>query len=76
MIFVEAPLFTKLLASYLEDDEYQDLQRYLMKNPESGDLIQGTGGLRKLRWKTAIKVNEVACGLFITGKCLKSKFIS
>jgi len=34
----------------LKDDEYRELQNYLIEQPEAGDLIQGTGGLRKLRW--------------------------
>lgn len=43
-------MFTKQLHRYLEDDEYKDLQDFLIKMPDAGDLIQGTGGLRKLRW--------------------------
>lgn len=34
----------------MKDDEYRELQNYLIEQPEAGDLIQGTGGLRKLRW--------------------------
>jgi hypothetical protein len=48
--FIEAPAFTQLLPEYLTDDEYGDLQLYLANNPEAGDVIQGTGGFRKLRW--------------------------
>ena len=48
--FIEAPAFTQLLPEYLTDDEYRDLQRYLANNPKAGDVIQGTGGFRKLRW--------------------------
>lgn len=33
------------------DDEYADFQKFLADNPEAGDLIQGTGGLRKVRVK-------------------------
>ena len=50
MEFIEAPAFTQFLEDYLTDDEYGDLQLYLAKNPEAGDVIQGTGGFRKLRW--------------------------
>jgi hypothetical protein len=35
----------------MSDDEYAGLQWHLVWHPESGDLIKGTGGLRKLRWK-------------------------
>ncbi len=50
MIFMEMLLFTKQLPDYLEDDQYQELQEFLIEQPDAGDLIQGTGGLRKLRW--------------------------
>lgn len=50
MVFIETLLFTKYLQDYLDDDEYRGLQNYLIEQPNAGDLIQGTGGLRKLRW--------------------------
>lgn len=49
-VFFEAPLFTRLLRSYLDDGEYGALQSALMREPERGDLMPGTGGFRKLRW--------------------------
>jgi mRNA-degrading endonuclease RelE of RelBE toxin-antitoxin system len=48
--FVETPLFTRLVSDYLADDEYRELQSALGKDPESGVLIRGSGGVRKLRW--------------------------
>lgn len=50
MEFIEAPLFTRLLGNYLEDEEYQRLQLALALEPDAGDIIPGTGGCRKLRW--------------------------
>lgn len=50
MVFIETIIFTKYLRDYLEDDEYRELQSSLIEQPDAGDLIQGTGGLRKLRW--------------------------
>ena len=47
--FVELPLFERIRKDYLDDDAYSDLQQELMSNPEAGDMIEGTGGLRKLR---------------------------
>ena len=35
----------------MDDDHYRELQELLIENPEIGDLIQGSGGLRKIRWK-------------------------
>ncbi|NUQ40299.1 MAG: transcriptional regulator [Calditrichaceae bacterium] len=50
MIFIETTIFTKLIENYLDDDEYLGLQKYLLKYPDKGDIIPGTGGVRKLRW--------------------------
>jgi hypothetical protein len=36
--------------SILDDDEYAELQRYMVQNPEAGELVRGSGGVRKLRW--------------------------
>ena len=50
MEFIEATLFTKLVYTYLTDDEYLGLQSYLLQFPESGKVVPGSGGVRKLRW--------------------------
>lgn len=50
MIFIEASSFTKLLSKYLTDDEYRALQTYLMQKPDAGNLVKGSGGVRKVRW--------------------------
>ncbi|MGZ8831345.1 MAG: toxin, partial [Thermoanaerobaculia bacterium] len=49
--FLETPVFTRRIADLLTDSEYAALQGTLIVNPESGDLIPGTGGLRKIRWQ-------------------------
>lgn len=49
-VFVETKLFTRLVSEYLTDSEYAGLQRFLLDHPEAGDLIRGSGGVRKLRW--------------------------
>lgn len=46
---LETKLFTKLVQEYLSDDEYAVLQQSLIVNPEAGDVIPGSGGVRKLR---------------------------
>ncbi len=53
MRFVETPVFTAALQRHLDDDEYRRLQVALMLRPEQGAVIQGSGGLRKLRWAKA-----------------------
>jgi mRNA-degrading endonuclease RelE of RelBE toxin-antitoxin system len=50
MIFIETTIFTKLLPKYLTDDEYRAFQWNLLLNPEAGDLIRKSGGVRKVRW--------------------------
>lgn len=53
MIFIETPVFTKRLLELLDDDSYAEFQRHLALYPEAGDLIEGTGGLRKIRVATS-----------------------
>jgi mRNA-degrading endonuclease RelE of RelBE toxin-antitoxin system len=48
--FIESPNFTKRIDEHLFHDEYVALQWHLATHPESGDLIPGSGGLRKIRW--------------------------
>jgi hypothetical protein len=48
--FVESSIFEPLLPAYLDDDEYGELQQHLMLQPEAGELVRGSGGVRKLRW--------------------------
>lgn len=55
MIFIETPIFTEDLKNLLTDDEYDEyaeFQKYLANNPLAGDVIQQTGGLRKVRWSS------------------------
>lgn len=51
LVFIETPLFSRLLANYLTDEAYRGLQKTLMENPELGDVMPGTGGFRKVRWQ-------------------------
>jgi mRNA-degrading endonuclease RelE of RelBE toxin-antitoxin system len=50
MVIVETKVFTRQVTELLCDEEYRSLQEQLNNNPESGDLIIGSGGLRKIRW--------------------------
>ena len=50
MVFVETSLFSKLLDHYLSDDEYRTLQNHLIEHPDAGNVIRGSGGVRKVRW--------------------------
>lgn len=50
MVFVELTPFIDFRAKYWGDEDLRALQNYLIVSPDSGDLIRGGGGLRKLRW--------------------------
>lgn len=50
MLFIETSTFTRLLPEHLDDDGYAALQAFLSVHPEAGDVIRGTGGVRKIRW--------------------------
>lgn len=53
LIFVETSKFSKKLDSLKGSDFIKsDYESVLLENPKSGDVIQGTGGLRKLRLKS------------------------
>jgi hypothetical protein len=50
MEFIETSLFTRLIYDYLSEREYLALQVHLLQRPKSGQVIPGSGGVRKLRW--------------------------
>ena len=50
MLIIETPTFTRKIVELLSDEEYRELQSTLVERPDSGALIPGTKGLRKLRF--------------------------
>ncbi len=49
--FIEVPLFSKRWKEIgLDDDDLLALQIILLKDPESGPVMSGTGGIRKVRF--------------------------
>jgi len=50
MVIFETSIFTKKISTLLNDEEYRALQNVLVEMPGSGDIIQGSGGIRKIRW--------------------------
>ncbi len=50
MEFIEATAFTKRVYNYLSEEEYIGLQSFLLQYPEVGDVVPGSGGVRKVRW--------------------------
>ncbi len=54
LVFVELPRFTAIVNALVADEDYRRSQNELIKNPEKGDVIQGTGGFRKARMRLAV----------------------
>jgi hypothetical protein len=50
--FIETTMFTRQIKQIATDDELRELQKELIGSPHKGDLIQKTGGLRKIRMAT------------------------
>ena len=48
--FIETRLFTRLADEHLGEDGVLALQVHLLAQPEIGNVIPGSGGVRKLRW--------------------------
>jgi hypothetical protein len=53
LTFIETPVFTEFVTDLLEDEDYQRMQEHLLLYPTAGDLIVGTAGCRKLRWRVS-----------------------
>jgi len=47
----------------LSQDEREEIVEYIARNPEAGDLIQGSGGARKVRFPSRAKARAVVFGL-------------
>ncbi len=67
--FVEAPAFSRHREDYLDDEGFRELQESLAANPEAGDLIPATGGIRKVRWKDSRRGKGKRGGLRIVYYC-------
>ncbi|MDR1848412.1 MAG: type II toxin-antitoxin system RelE/ParE family toxin [Zoogloeaceae bacterium] len=50
-VIAELPSYIRLADKLLSEEERQDLISYLAEHPKSGDIMEGTGGVRKLRWR-------------------------
>lgn len=76
VIFIEATAFTKYVYTYLTDDEFLGLQSFLLRYPESGKIVPGSGGVRKLRWAMTGKGKSGGVRIiyyFITSKSKRTK---
>jgi hypothetical protein len=73
LTFIETKLFTRLVQNYFTDDEYAELQNAIVANPEAGDLIRGSGGVRKLRGAWPGAESEAVFGSSTTCDCSRVK---
>jgi mRNA-degrading endonuclease RelE of RelBE toxin-antitoxin system len=51
VVVVEVPPFADRAGRVWTDDEREQFTDFIARNPEAGNVIPGTGGLRKVRWK-------------------------
>jgi hypothetical protein len=64
-IVAKTPEYIRRAEKLLADDERRDVLNYLATHPKSGDLMEGTGGVRKLRWSRGSLEKAAACEQFI-----------
>ena len=50
MVIIETPTFTNIISKLMDDESYRKLQNQLIADPKAGKIIQGSGGIRKVRW--------------------------
>ena len=50
MTVIETPSFLRDAKGLMGDEERQEIVAFLAHNPNAGDILQGTGGIRKLRF--------------------------
>ncbi len=65
MKFIETPVFTRQIVAIMGDSEYGRLQAALVLQPDIGDLIPGTGGLRKVRWSEQSRSRGERGGVYV-----------
>ena len=46
----ETTVFRRVVESCMSEDELEAFKYFISRNPEIGDIIRGTGGVRKIRW--------------------------
>jgi hypothetical protein len=49
MIFIETPIFTRRVRELIDDNDLAALQKTLVRDPCTGNVIEATGGIRKIR---------------------------
>lgn len=47
---IESPIFTKLWPDYWSEEERGEFSAWLSEHPDAGNVVPGSGGIRKIRW--------------------------
>ena len=50
---IETLLFQKQWPNYWTEEERGEFAAYIAANSEAGDVVPGSGGIRKVRWRRA-----------------------
>jgi len=50
---IETPTFSKLWPAYWSEDERGAFAAFIAAHPDEGDVVVGSGGVRKVRWSRA-----------------------
>lgn len=50
MVIIETPTFTRKINGLMDEESYREFQNALIVTPSAGRIIQGSGGIRKIRW--------------------------
>jgi len=61
VVILETRVFTSQIGDLLSDEQYGALQVHLVRRPTAGNVIPGTGGLRKVRWGTQGRGKRGGC---------------
>jgi mRNA-degrading endonuclease RelE of RelBE toxin-antitoxin system len=59
------PAFDRKVYQLLSKEAWDEFLDYIEKNPEQGEVISGTGGVRKIRWKTGYNNKGKSSGVRI-----------
>ena len=50
---IETPTFVRLAGEYWNDEDRSGFINFIAGDPEAGDVVPGSGGVRKVRWGNA-----------------------
>ncbi len=50
LTIIETESFGKLWPLYWTEKEHDDFTAFVAENPSAGDVVRGSGGVRKIRW--------------------------